>query len=144
MGGLRLFVVQVVMVQEERWFAPGTSGPPIRSGRRYYVESTLFAAVDAEAAYRMAEESLRGYSDANHDGPGDLTRYFALGIHQLEALVEPPADLPEAVQRPYGVGVGLYDPAEVDAEGIPRIRTRDQLEIFQDPSSSARSDMRDL
>jgi hypothetical protein len=31
MGGQRLLVLQVVMVQEDRWFAPGTGGPPSRS-----------------------------------------------------------------------------------------------------------------
>ena len=81
-----------------------------------------------------------GYSDANHDGPGDLTSYFALGIHQLEELTESPVDLPEAVRRPYGVDLGLYDPADVDAQGIPLIRSRDQLDVFQQPSPSARSD----
>ena len=140
MGRQRLFVVQIVMAQEEQWFAPETRGPPIRSERRHYVESTLFAATDAEAAYRMAKGSLPGYSDANHDGPGDLTRYFALGIHQLEDLTEPLADLPEAVQRPYGIGVGLYDPAEVDDDGIPLIRAQDQLDVFQHPFPAVRSE----
>jgi len=137
MGGVRLFVLQVVMAQEEQWFAPGTGGPPIRSERRHYIESTLVAAPDAEEAYRLARESLRGYSDANHDGRGELTRYFALGIHQLEELIERPDDLPAAVRGLYGVNLGLYDPAEVDADGVPLVRDRDQLQAFRHPTRSA-------
>ena len=135
MGELKLFVSQVVMVQEEQWFAPGTSGPPIRSERRHYVESSLFAASDAERAFEMACEALRGCSDANHDGPGDRTEYFALGLHQLEELTERLADLAEAVRGPNGLGVGLYDPADVDADGVPLVRQRERLEVFQLPSS---------
>jgi hypothetical protein len=137
-GELRLFVVQVVMVQEEQWFAPEISGPPTRSERRHYVESSLFAAPDAEAAYEMVCESLRGYSDANHDGPGDRTEYFALGLHQLEELTERLADLTEAVQGPYGLEIGLYDPADADAAGVPLVRARDQLEVFRRPRSPLR------
>lgn len=131
MDGQRLFVLQVVMVREEQWFAPETGGPPIRSEQSHYIQSSLFAATDAEEAYRLAQDSMPGYSDANHDGDGDLTRYFALGIHQLEELPERPADLPEAVRGTYGVDVGLYDPAAVDSEGVPLVRPRDQLEAFR-------------
>jgi hypothetical protein len=134
MGGQRLFVLQVVMAQEDLWFAPDTDGPPIRSRRQHYIESALFAAKDAEEAYRLAQESLRGYSDANHDGSGDLTRFFALGIHQLEELIERPEDLPVAVCGPYGVQLGLHHLADVGAEGVPLIRPREQLDAFKYPS----------
>jgi hypothetical protein len=130
---VRLFVVQVVMVQEEQWFAPETNGPPIRSERRYYIESSLMAAPDAGAAYEKAYASLRGLSDANHDGPGDCTEYFALGLHQLEHLTERLADLTEAVQSPYGLNLGIFNPADEDSDGVPLVRERAELEVFLRP-----------
>jgi hypothetical protein len=66
----------------------------------------LFAAADAEAAYRVACEWLPGFADANHDGPGDRTKIFALGVHQIEEVLPAPDDLPAAVRELYGVDVG--------------------------------------
>jgi hypothetical protein len=54
------------------------------------------AAPDAEAAYEACA-SLPGLSNANCDGPGNRTDYFALGIHQPEELIERVADLTESV-----------------------------------------------
>lgn len=129
--GERLFVAQVVVAVEDQWFAPGTDGPPVRAERRHRIEAYLFSAADAEAAYRTAVEWLAGFSDANHDGPGDLTRIFPIGLHQLEDVMPRVAELPTAVQELYGVDVGGYDPAAVDAHGVPRVRGRDELEVFR-------------
>lgn len=138
MADPRLFVVQVVMVQEEKWFAPGTNGPPTRSERQYYLESSLMAAPDAQAAYEKACASLRGLSDANCDGPGDRTEYFALGLHQLEELTARLGDLTEAVQDSYGLNLGIFDSADVDVAGVPRVRGREELEVFQRPPGAAK------
>lgn len=81
--GERLFVVQVVVAVEDQWFAPGTDGPPVRTERRHHVAAHLFAAADEEAAYRTAVGWPPGFSGANHDGPGDLTRLFTVGFYQL-------------------------------------------------------------
>jgi hypothetical protein len=129
----RLFVVQVVIVEENLWFATETGGPAIRSERAYYVESQLFAAPNAEAAYRLACKWLPGFSDSNHDGPGDETRFFAAGIHELEETLPRPDELPSAVLELYGVDVGRYDPSDVDADGVPLVRARDQLKVFRFP-----------
>lgn len=133
MGDQRLFVVQVVIVQEDLWFPPGTGGTAIRCERKYYVESQLFAARDAEEAYRLACEWLPGFSDSNHDGPGDETRYSAAGLHELEEIPLRAGDLPSAVRELYGVEVGRYDPSEVNADGAPLVRARDQLSVFRSP-----------
>jgi hypothetical protein len=133
LGEQRLFVLQVVIVEENLWFAPGTSAPAIRSERSYHVESQLFAAPDAEAAYRLASEWLPGFSDSNHDGPGDQTRSFAAGLHELEEILPRAGELPSAVRELYGVDVGRYDPSDVDADGVPLVRARDQLSVFRFP-----------
>ena len=129
--GERLFVMQVVVAVEDQWFAPGTAGPPIRAERRQYIDAHLFAADDEDGAYRTAVDWLPGFSDSNHDGPGDLTRMFAVGLHQLEEVSPRVADLSTAVREVYGVDVGGYDPSAVDAAGIPRVRAREELEVFR-------------
>ncbi|QEH39202.1 hypothetical protein OJF2_78160 [Aquisphaera giovannonii] len=140
MDSHRLFVARVVVAIEERWFAPGTGGPPVRSERRHLVESFLFAAPDAEAAYEVAAGWLPGFSDSNHDGRGEETALFALGLHQLEELIPRLGELPSAAQEHYGIDLGLYDPDDVDADGVPLVRTREQLEVFLSPSSHRREE----
>ncbi|MDY3556527.1 hypothetical protein R5W24_005693 [Gemmata sp. JC717] len=129
--GDRLFVMQVVVAVEDQWFAPGTDGPPVRSERRYRIDAQLFAAPDVEAAYRTAVAWLPGFSDTNHDGPGDLTRMFAVGLHQLEEVLPRRCELAAAVGEPYGVDVGGYDPSDADADGVPRLLDRNELEVFR-------------
>ncbi len=129
--GERLFVVQVVVAVEDQWFAPGTDGPPVRAERRHHLDAHLFAAADAEAAYRTAAGWLPGFADANHDGPGDLTRVFAVGLHQLEEVFPRRAELSAAVDELYGVDVGGFDPCAVDAAGVPLVRAKDELEVFR-------------
>lgn len=135
MNDRRLFVVQVVVVEENLWFAPGTDGPAIRTERSYRFASQLFAAEDAEAAYRLACEWPPGFSDANHDGPGDLTRILAMGLHELEEILPRECELASAVREFYGVDVGLYDPRAVDGDGVPPVRVRDQLSAFRMPAA---------
>lgn len=134
--GDRLFVVQVVVAVEDQWFGPGTDGPPIRAERRHHIAAHLFAATDAEAAYATVTDWLPGFSDANHDGSGDLTRMFPVGLHQLEEVLPRLAELPAAVRDLYGVDVGGFDPSDVDAAGVPRVRVRDELEVFREPGLS--------
>jgi hypothetical protein len=138
--GDRLFVMQVVVAVEDQWFAPGTDGQPVQVERRHHIEAQLFAAADAEAAYRTAVGWLPGFSDANHDGPGDLTRIFAVGLHQLEEVIVGLAELPAAVQGLYGVDVGGYDPSEAEAAGVPRVRAKGELEVFRRPGLSSLHD----
>jgi hypothetical protein len=127
----RLFVAQVVSAIEEQWFAPGTDGPPMRTERIYGIEQTLFAAMDEEDAYRIVNGWLDqgNYADMNHDGDGDLTRYFGIGIHQLEE-VETLDDFPAAV-RDTGVTLPEFSLAQVDRDGVPIVREKDQLEAFR-------------
>jgi hypothetical protein len=128
----RLFVAQVVSAIEEQWFAPGTDGPPIRTQRVYGIEQTLFAATDEEDAYRIVSRWLEqgNYADMNHDGDGDLTRYFGIGIHQLEEI-ETLDEFPAAVRDLSGVLLPEFSLADVDRNGVPLVREKDQLEVFR-------------
>jgi hypothetical protein len=134
----RLFVLQVVVVIEEQWFAPGTTGPPIRTERAYRIEDCLFAAADENAAYCIACEWVGGledqrgggFADANHDGPGDLTRIFALGIHQLEEIPLV-TSFDEQLHESYGVHLPGFYLGDVDADGVPLVRSKEELEVFR-------------
>jgi hypothetical protein len=132
MANDRLFVAQVVLAIEEQWFAPGTGGPPIRSERHYALDAMLFAAADEEQAYRTVSDWLanEGFSDAHHDGPGDLTRIFAIGIHQLEEVGRL-SELPTAVHEQYGISLPGFYLDDVDASGAPIVRNKEDLEVFR-------------
>ncbi len=133
--GDRLFAAQFVVAEENQWFAPDTSGPAIRSERRHHIAGQLFTATDEEDAYRKAIEWVPGFSDSNHDGPGDLTQIFAVGLHQLEELIPGAGELIAALRQPYGADIGTFDPLDVDDAGVPRVRSRDELEVFRRPGA---------
>ena len=128
----RLFVLQVVIVIEEQWFAAGREGPATRTARRHRIDDLLFAASDEDDAYRIAMDWLAndGFSDANHDGEGDLTRIFALGIHQLEEV----AWLNEVAVKThelYGIALPGFYLGDVDSSGVPLVRQKEELEVFR-------------
>ena len=80
----RLFVLQVVVVHEDQWFKPYTE-IVLRTDRQYRIDEMLYAAADEHDAYKTAMEWLEhgGFSDAHHDGAGDLTVQSSAGIHEL-------------------------------------------------------------
>ena len=129
----RLFVAQFVVATEEQWFAPYTNTPPIRIEREYFVRSQLFIARDAEAAYQIASDWLPGFSDSNHDGPGDLTLFSAIGIYELEEVIPNASELLAAAREPYGVDVGGYGPWATDSAGVPIIPSKAELSVFRYP-----------
>ena len=128
----RLFVLQVVIAIEEQWFAEGREGPPTRSARRHGIDESLFAAADEDDAFRIASEWLAddGFSDSNHDGEGDLTRIFAIGIHQLEE-VSRVTEVAEKTHELYGVSLPGFYLGDVDSNGVPLVRQKDELEVFR-------------
>ncbi len=127
----RLFVMHVIIAVEEQWFAPGNAESPIKVERRHHIDAILFAATDEDEAYRMAIDWLPGFSDSHHDGVGDLTRMFAVGLHELDEVSLRVADLSAAVREMYGVDVGKYDPSMVDITGLPQVRSKDELQVFR-------------
>ncbi len=106
--------------------------------RSYYVESTLFPADDAEQAYRTALGWLPSFDytyGTYPDGPGDIAKLSAIGIHDLEEITPLASGLASALGELYGVEVGRYDPKAVDADGVPLVRSRDDLEVFRRPGA---------
>lgn len=135
----RLFVLQVVIVVEEHYWAGKECGPPDRIERTYGIDDCLFAAADEEAAFRMAsdwvgdpenQERSGGYFGSHHDGPGDLTKIFALGIHQLEE-VTPLDSFDEAIHERYGLDLPGFYFGNVDSSGVPLVRQKEDLEVFR-------------
>jgi hypothetical protein len=134
MANERLFVLQVVMAIEEQWFAESfeIGKEPVfdRIERRFYIDELLFAAHDEEDAYRTAVGWLEGFSDANHDGDGDITRYFAIGIHQLEEVARV-SEVAEKAHDPYGISLPGFYLGDVDSGGAPLVRQKEELEVFR-------------
>jgi hypothetical protein len=110
----------VVIVIEEVWFAPGDwGGTPARAERVYAVGMHLFLAADEDGAYAEAQGWIDSgaFSDANHDGAGDRTHIFALGLHQLEE-VGTFRRLPAEIREPGGVELPGISLADVDGDGV--------------------------
>lgn len=127
----RLFVLQVVVSHLEQWFEP-CSENVIRTERVYAIDQQLFAAADEESAYYLAKGWVeRGaFSDSHHDGKGDRTIIDAIGIHQLEEITSL-SDFATGVQELYGVDLPGFNPADTDSDGVPTLRSKDDLEVFR-------------
>lgn len=132
MANDRLFVLQVVIAIEERWFAACGNATPIRVEREYRIDNSLFAAADEEAAFQKAQAwvTSNAFADDNHDGPGDVTRIWAIGIHQLEevARIEEVAGMAREI---YGLDLPGFYLGDVDANGVPLVRKKEELEVFR-------------
>ena len=128
----RLFVLQVVVAIEEQWFAEGCEGLPTRTERRYAIDHSLFAATDEDDAFLKSSEWLtnNAFSDDNHDGEGDLTRMFAIGIHQLEE-VSRLSDIAEKTHEMYGIALPGFYLGDLDSSGVPLLRPKEELEVFR-------------
>jgi hypothetical protein len=128
----RLFVAQIVMVMEDQWFAPNTDGPPIRLMRRFAIESVVFAALDEEDAFRIVSGWLEhdAFTDANHDGPGDLMQISARGIHQLEEVPRL-AQWEQKTRDSYGITLPSFYLGDIDSQGAPSVREKQDLEVFR-------------
>lgn len=134
----RLFVLQVVIVVEQQWWANICCGPPDRIERAYGINECLFPAADEHDAYRIASEWVGdpedpesgGFFDSDQDGPGDLTRSFALGIHQLEELTLLQR-FDEELHEPYGIHLPGFWLGDIDSNGVPLVRRKEELEVFR-------------
>jgi hypothetical protein len=142
MTNFNLYITQTVHVAEQQWFAAGyaptghdPANPLIRSQKTYSIHSCLFAAADAEAAYRRVAEELESDADRNFDGEGHLTLFYGLGVHEIEQLVCPLSELLKVVQGLYGLDVGVFVPTDVDSQGIPLVRAKADLEVFRNSAS---------
>jgi hypothetical protein len=137
-GQRRLFVAQAVQVAESQWFAPGASYGhpsddgdlrPVRLERHHYIEVFLFPADDAEDAYQKALQCAQNESDVNYDPPGNRNVCYTLGLHELEEYILAD-DFATDLQRGYTL-ITRIAPADVNAEGIPLVRSKEELEVFR-------------
>lgn len=130
-SGVILIGVVVVAI-EEQWFTAGSDGPPLRAERKYRINECLYAATDEEQACEMAHKWLKndGFSDSNHDGKGDVTRMFAIGIHEL-AEIAGRRDLPNEPCELYGIQLPGFCSSDIDSHGVSLVRKKEDLEVFR-------------
>jgi hypothetical protein len=127
----RLFVVQVVIVIEQQWLDTKTYIVN-RTERQYNTVSHLFAAEDEEDAYKIVSGWIDGesFSDANHDGAGDMTEIFALGIYDLTEI-EPLSQLQAKTHDIYGVDLPGFYLGDLDESKVPVIKKKEEMEVFR-------------
>jgi hypothetical protein len=121
---VRFFVAQIVVMLEDKWF---DGSKLIKSEKSYAIHSQLFAAENEDKAYEKVADWLQneGFSDSNHDGPGDLTEMSAMGIHQIDEIV--PLDQFEVAAKDiYGVSLTVFSTATPPTV----IKDKTELEIF--------------
>jgi hypothetical protein len=52
-----------------------------------------------------------------------------MGIHQIEEICNL-AEFPKAAASSFGIDLGAFKPSEVTEQGVPIVRSKDELEIF--------------
>jgi hypothetical protein len=127
----RLFVAQVIIVIEQQWLDT-TTYILNRTERKHSIQDLLFAAEDEEDAYKIVYGWIEGesFSDGNHDGIGDVTRIFALGIYNLTEI-DPLSQLQAKTHDIYGVDLPGFYIGDLDSQGIPVIKQKEELEVFR-------------
>jgi hypothetical protein len=83
---MALFAAQFVIKLENLWLQKDPPYSEVRRAERRYVCTQIFYAANAEAAYSRALEMLSGFADSNHDGPGDITNYVPLHLHDIDEV----------------------------------------------------------
>jgi hypothetical protein len=94
----------------------------------------VFPAADEAAAYEKALQEAANDTDMNLDGPAHRNLYSTLGLHELEEY--PCAENFTSDLEARGVWITSIDPSDVDEAGVPRVRAKDELEVFQLRSST--------
>ncbi len=102
---------------------------PERSERHYSIAVMVFPAVDEETAYEKAVKEAASDTDMNLDGPAHRNLYFTLGLHELEEYPCAENFTDDLAAR--GVWITAIDSSAVDEAGVPRIRAKDELEVFR-------------
>lgn len=135
MGHNPLFVAIFIEVAEERWFRQiqGMSTEEIdRVEKKYFLSSHLFAAPDRDHAYEKALNWISGFRDRNHDGSGDETCIYSIGIFDIieTTIVDP---IEEKLNGLYGVNVGTIACNLITDGGVPQVKLKKDLSIYRWP-----------
>lgn len=81
-----LFEAQFVIHEENIWFAEIEPYHAVQRQENVILKTALLIADDAEAAYEQAFAMIDNLSEANFDGPGDITNLACQGISQLREI----------------------------------------------------------
>ena len=125
-----IYLAQFVVVEENRWLSGTAPFPVVRRNQNHRIATQLFAASDAEAAFRRASAMVEGFSDSHNDGPGDQTNFRCAGLHDLAEVLIAERSLVEQLEEPFGVDVGQVDVGD----SIPVARARSALSLFAEQS----------
>jgi hypothetical protein len=121
-----LFEAQFLIQEENIWFAEIAPYQAIQRQESVVVKVELLIADDAESAYEQACTMIDNLSEANFDGPGDITNSVCQGICQLREIVvgdDAENDQGQAQEIAY-----LANP--IDTDDV-RIRPKDELDVFR-------------
>jgi hypothetical protein len=75
-----------MVIEENIWFADVEPYQLIQRTECGHVKSEVILASDMEDAYAKANAMIDQYSDANYDGPGDITNFFCREILGIEKI----------------------------------------------------------
>ena len=120
-----LFIAHFLVMEENIWFANVAPYAAIQRAETDFLQLEIFVASDAEDAYAKAVDMIDDFSEANYDGPGDITNHFCRGIYQLREI-----SVDESAQ---GDSLG---PLEIDIDSAPpaelplAVPAKEELDVF--------------
>lgn len=121
-----IFETHFLVVEENIWFAEVEPYQAIQRLENEFLKSELLIASDAEDAYLQATAMTDKFSEANYDGPGDITNYFCKGICQLRKIASEES-----------TDVASDGPREIDIDDTPVdigaivVRAKEELDVFK-------------
>jgi len=120
-----LFEAQFLIHEENIWFAEIEPYQAIQRQENVLLKTELLIADDAEAAYVQACAMIDNLSEANFDGPGDITNSACQGICQLrEILTE---NLPDGAD---GLPQEVAYPVSSNDATTAMVRDKTELDVF--------------
>jgi hypothetical protein len=146
---MAIYAASFVIVWEHRWFDPPTDptlqrrsqwepdGTHItklqaaRSEREWVLETALYEAADADAAFDWATRLMARPVDMIRGDMSDLSVRHCTGIHDIEEILQATATLGAELRSDLGVDVASVSSDSFGANGWPLVRHREQLSIFR-------------
>jgi hypothetical protein len=126
-----LFEAQFLIAEENIWFAEIEPYQAIQRQDSVALKTQLLIADDAEAAYLQACAMIDNLSEANFDGPGDITNLFCKGICQLREIIidDDPGQQAHAQEITYLTGT--VDGNDVDNAADAQVKPKHELDAFR-------------
>jgi hypothetical protein len=130
-----LYFAHFLVLQQDFWNSKSPPHHVDREAQLHHIVAQLFEAASADAAYERAIGMVNGFDDAHCDGPGDLTKYYGMGLYELEEVDLVGKPLTEHLTQPYGLEVG----AIAWPTGQPVAKLRSELSLFRNRSQTGGS-----